>query len=159
MREFLTSGTGIIGLVFTILGIVFTATGAGLAVFVRPPDIGVAFLFLGPGILAVGAAISAIRLATLRRRALLLETGLESIGDIISIRQNLFVRLNRQHPWIVRYRYEVSGREYHGCELMMDLPAGYVLGAKVPVVYDPAHVEVSVLRSDPNAETGYPQLY
>jgi hypothetical protein len=83
---------------------------------------------------------------TLRQRARLLEMGMESRGTIVDLVQNPFVRVNRRHPWIVRYRYEVDGYEYQGREAMMDLPAGYEQGATVAVMYDPAHADVSALN-------------
>ena len=154
MREFLTTGAGIVALVCTILGIVFTTTGLVLAAFVRPQSIGITFLYAGGGILAVAVGLTAIRLAALRRRTWLLETGLESCGTIIDLRQNLLVRLNRRHPWLVCYRYEVQGCEYRGREALMDLPAGYEQGASVGVRYDPTRAGVSVLNRGNDRASG-----
>jgi hypothetical protein len=147
MRKFLTTGVGIVALVFTIIGTVFTITGLALAIFVRPQNIGFTFLSAGGGFLAVGAGLAAVRFATLRRRAALLETGLESRGTIVDVAQNRYVRLNGRHPWVVRYRYEAEGDEYQGRETMMDLPAGYERGAPVAVIYDPMRLEVSALKA------------
>ncbi|MEX2137963.1 MAG: DUF3592 domain-containing protein [Pirellulales bacterium] len=148
MREFLSTAGGIIALVFTILGIVFSTTGLALAIFVRPQDIGITFLGTGGGFLAVGALLTGFRLAALRRRARLLETGLDSRGTIVELVQNPFVRLNGRHPWVVRYRYTVQGCDHAGSESMMDLPAGYTKGASVVVVYDPTRVELSALKRE-----------
>lgn len=101
---------------------------------------------MGGSILAVGLGLAAIRLRELRRRAWFLETGLESFGTIVDLAQNRYIRLYRQNPWVVRYRYEVYGCEYQGCETMMDLPAGYVQGASVAVRYDPTRSGVIVLN-------------
>jgi Protein of unknown function (DUF3592) len=146
MREFLCTGVGIVALVFSILGVVFTTVGLGLATFVRPQVIGITFLCIGSGILTVGVMLAAIRVAAIRRRARLLETGLESRGTIVDVAQNPLVRVNGRHPWVVRYRYEMQGCEYHGNERMMDLPAGYKEGASVTVMYDEARVHVSALK-------------
>jgi hypothetical protein len=146
MREFLTSGLGIVALVFTILGVVFTGTGLVLALNVWPESIGITVLCSGGSILAVGLVLGAIRLSALRRRAWLLVTGLESRGTIVDLAQNTLVRLNGRHPWVVRYRYEVQGCEYRGRETMMDLPTEYEQGATVAVIYDPMRAEVSVLN-------------
>lgn len=148
MRRSVTLGTGvgIVALVCTILGIVFTSTGLALATFVWPQVIGITFLCIGGGILAVGVGLAAIRLKALRRRAWLLETGLESCGTIVDLVQNPQVRLNGRNPWLVRYQYEVQGCAYQGRETMMDLPAGYERGASVAVMYDPTRVGVSVLN-------------
>lgn len=147
MREFLTSGIGILALVCTILGVVFTGVGLALTAFVRPQAIGIMFLCAGGVILPAGILFIVMRLAALRRRARILATGMEVHGAIVDIAQSP-VRINGRHPWVVRYRYEVQGSEYEGRETMMDLPAGYEAGASVAVMYDPDQVSVSVLDRD-----------
>jgi hypothetical protein len=57
MREFLCTAAGVIGLVLSILGTVFTTTGLFLAALVRPHAIGVVFLCVGGGVLAVGSVL------------------------------------------------------------------------------------------------------
>jgi hypothetical protein len=148
MREFLSTGLGIVALVFTILGVVFSIVGLALTAFVEPQAIGITFFCLGCGFLAVGVGLGAIRLAAIQRRTWLLETGVKANGTIVELAQNMLVRLNGQHPWEVRYQYVVQGCEYQGSETMMDLPAGYAQGASVAVRYDPACVEESALFRD-----------
>jgi hypothetical protein len=150
MREYLSAAGGIVGLVFSILGTVFTCVGLALALVVRPWFIGVIFLCVGSAFLTVGLVLVTLRLGALRRRARLLESGLESRGTIIEAVPNQLVRINHQPTWVVRYRYEVQGCEYHGRESMADLPAGYEPGAGVTVVYDPDRVGVSALKRSPS---------
>lgn len=145
MREFLTAGVGIVALVFSVLGIVFTTTGLCLTVITGPQTLGILFLCFGGGILAVGVALLAIRLAAIRRRAWLLECGLETSGAIVEVAQNPRVRVHGRRPWVVRYRYEVLGCVYFGRDTMMELPVGYEPGAGVVVKYDQGRPEVSVL--------------
>ncbi len=149
MREFLCTATGVVGLVLSILGTVFTTTGLVLAALVRPHVIGVVFLCVGVGVLAVGSVLVMCRRAVLRWRARLQEQGLEARGTVTEVVQNPFVRVNGRHPWVVRYRYDVQGRTCHGSEAMMEPDPEYRAGATVVVMVDPARVERSVLKRGP----------
>jgi Protein of unknown function (DUF3592) len=146
MREFLSTGTGIVGLILSILGGVFTAVGAALTATLWPFPIGIIFLAVGGPIAITGFVLVSLRLAAVRQRARLLREGLQARGTILTLAQNVGVRLNGQHPWVVRYRYEVNGQEHEGRESMMDLPDGYHLGATVTVMYDPARTGLSTLE-------------
>ncbi len=148
MREFLSTGLGVVALVFSILGTVITTTGVVLATFLWPQTIGMIFLYAGGGILVVGVGLASRRLSAMRRRASLLEYGLESQGTIVELAPNPLVRVNGRRPWVVRYRYEIQGLEYQGRESMLDLPEGYVQGGSVVVIYDPMRVEVSALNRE-----------
>ncbi len=149
MREFLSSGVGVAGLVLAILGTVFTLVGFGLAMFVRAQVLGIVFLCVGSANLTVAVLLVMSRLGTLRQRARLLESGYETPGTIVEFAENPLVRVNGRRPWVVRYRYEVEGREHRGSETMMDPPVGYAVGASVVVMYDPDRVGVSTLRRVP----------
>lgn len=150
MREYLTSGLGIVSLVFTILGTAFTSMGLALIAFPALQTNGFTFLCAGGGFLVVGLGLAAMRLRTIRRRAWLRESGMESRGTIIDVVQNPLVRLNGRRPWIVRYRYEAQGSEYQGRDTMMDLPAEYEQGAGVAVKFNPMQLNESVLNRGPH---------
>jgi hypothetical protein len=61
-----------------------------------------------------------------RRRA-----GATTSSTIVAVRRNRYVRVNRRHPWKVRYRYEVEGEFFDKSEELWDLPAGYAGGPAV----------------------------
>jgi hypothetical protein len=146
VREFLSSATGVGGLVLSILGGVFTAVGAALTAALWPLPIGIIFLAVGGALATAGLVLVSLRLAAVRRRESLLRNGLESRGTILVLAQNRRVRVNGRCPWVVRYRYEVDGQEHEGRESMMDLPDGYQQGAAVTVVYDPTRAGFSALK-------------
>jgi hypothetical protein len=148
MREFMSTATGIVGLILSILGAVFLTVGAALTAALWPFPIGIVFLVVGSVIATPGFVLVSLRLAAMRRRESLLRNGLESRGVIIGLAQNMGVRVNGQSPWGVRYRYEVDGQEHEGRESMMDLPDGYRQGATVAIVYDPNRAELSALQRD-----------
>ena len=148
MREFMSAATGIVGFILSILGTVFLTAGAVMTAALWPFPIGIVFLAVGSLIATPGLVLVSLRSTAMRRRARLLRNGLESRGVIIGLTQNVGVRVNGQHPWVVRYRYEVDGQEHEGRESVMDLPDGYRQGASVAVVYDPDHTELSALKRD-----------
>lgn len=141
-RDFFASGAGVVALVFSILGLAFLAGGAGIA-WVRLASwgepqwvVGLTFLGLGAAFAAVGGMLGWRRVASLRRREALLKLGIAATGTITFAEPNASVRVNRRHPWIVRYQYSVGGREYHGSESTFEVPAGLAPGAQVGVRYD-----------------------
>jgi len=146
MRDFLNTATGGGGLILSIVGGVFTATGAALTAALWPHPIGVIFLAVGGVLTTAGVVLVSLCLAAMRRRERLLREGLESRGTIIALAQNRCRRVNSRHPWVVRYRYEVEGRQHEGRESMLDLPGGYHVGAAVAVMYDPVRTELSALK-------------
>jgi hypothetical protein len=149
-RDFFASGSGVVALVFSILGLAFLTAGAGLAFALLANEatdrsttvgephwvVGVTFLSIGAGFAAVGMTLGWRRIASLRRGEALRKYGRPATGTITSVEQNVSVRVNRRHPWIVRYDYSVSGMQYHGSESTFDVPAGLKPGAQIGVRYD-----------------------
>jgi hypothetical protein len=146
MRELMSTATGVVGLILSILGVVFCTVGTVMTVVLWPFPIGIVFLTVGSVLATPGLVLVSLRLAAMRRRERLLRDGLESRGVIIVLTQNMSVRVNGRCPWVVRYRYEVDGHEHEGRESMMDLPDGYQVNATVTVVYDPDHAGRSALK-------------
>jgi hypothetical protein len=146
MMEFMSTGTGVVGLILSILGVVFCTAGAIMTAVLWPFPVGIAFLAVGSVPATAGLVLVSLRLAAMRLRVRLLKDGLESRGVIIALTQNMGVRVNGQCPWVVRYRYGVDGHEHEGRESMMDLPDGYQVNATVTVVYDPDRTGLSALK-------------
>lgn len=145
-REFLASGTGVAALVLLSLGAVFLVIVVPMAAFGVPSQVVLpaAGVCLAP--LIVGLLLAARRAAVVRRRERLRRAGTASSGTISDVRQSPWVRVNRRHPWKVRYRYEAEEAAYEATEVFWDLPAGYVIGASVGVVYDASDPSRSMLR-------------
>lgn len=162
-RDFFASGSGIVALVFSILGVAFLTTGAGVA-WARLANattgwsttpgephwlIAVIFLSLGAGFAAVGMTLGWRRLALLRRGEALRQHGRPATGTITSVQQNVSVRVNRRHPWIVQYEYRVGGMQYRGIERTFDVPAGLQPGSQVGIRYDGEDPRRSALELNP----------
>ena len=149
-RDFFASGSGVVALVFSILGLAFLTVGAGFAFALLANEVtdrstgvgesrgvlGVTFLSIGAGFAAVGMTLGWRRVASLRRREALRKYGRPATGTITSVEQNVSVRVNRRHPWIVRYDYHVGGMPYHGIESTFDMPVGLEPGAPISIRYD-----------------------
>jgi Protein of unknown function (DUF3592) len=155
-RDFFATGSGVVALVFSILGLAFLPVGAGFAIVLLANKnstaageptwvIAVAFLSLGAGFAAVGFTLGWRRIASLRRAETLRKYGMQSTGTITSLDKNASVRVNRRHPWIVRYDYSVSGMQYHGAESTFDVPAGLKPGAQIAIRYDGQNPRQSAL--------------
>lgn len=149
-RDFFARGSGIVALVFSILGLSFLPVGAGFAFVLLTNDatdrstavedprwvVGVTFLIIGAGFAAVGMTLGWRRLASVRRSEALRKYGKPANGTITSMEQNAGVRMNRRHPWIVRYDYSVGGMLYHGTESTFHVPVGLEPGAQIGIRYD-----------------------
>ena len=149
-HDFFARGSGIVALVFSILGLAFLPVGAGFVFVVLTNDatdqstavedprwvVGVTFLIIGAAFAAVGLTLGWRRLASLRRSEALRKYGMPSTGTITSMEQNVSVRVNRRHPWIVEYDYSVGGMRYHGTESTFHVPVGLGPGAQIGIRYD-----------------------
>ena len=144
-RDFFARGSGIVALVFSILGLAFLPVGAGFVFVVLANDqaaddprwvVGVTFLIIGAAFAAVGLTLGWRRIASLRRSEALRQYGMPATGTIRSMEKNVSVRVNRRHPWIVEYDYSVGGMLYHGTESTFHLPVGLEPGAQIGIRYD-----------------------
>lgn len=145
-REFLASGMAVTALVFSILGIVFSVTGAMMAILIVTSPIGFVFLITGGAFLAVGLLLGMLRMKAVNQREQLLSAGAESSGVITEVVQNQHVRINRKRPWIVRYKFDARGAMNEGSDTMMDLHSGYVPGARVIIAYDAMDARKSAIK-------------
>jgi hypothetical protein len=160
-HDFFATGSGVVALVFSILGLAFL-TGAVVVAFIlltneatdgstavgQPPWIvSVLFLSIGASFAAIGLALGWRRIASLRRVEALRQYGMQATGTITSVEQNVSVRVNRRHPWIVRYDYSVGGMQYHGTDNTFDVPAGLKAGAQIGIRYDSQDPRRSALDS------------
>jgi hypothetical protein len=117
-RLLLTSGWAITAGVFSLLGFIFFLLGLiltlvftldGLDVPVGPP-----FMAIGLALLIIGVPIFLWRYGKARQMTKVFRLGEATSGNIITVRQNRSVRVNRRHPWIITYQFRSVGREYSG---------------------------------------------
>lgn len=147
MRSFLSSASGIVALIFGLLGLAFLTTAAVASSLPAPHVLSIVFGCVGGGELAVSAVLGSLRLRTLRARERVLRDGAPTQATILEMAQNRSVRVNARSPWVIVYRYEVSGRTYEGRETLWDVPAGYGPGSRVTARYDRAAPERSALMA------------
>ena len=146
LREFLSTGRGIVAFVFLIVFGASLVSGALLAAIVTPQQLGFVFMVVGASGLVLGLGLGSIRLAEMSRRQRLLRSGKTTQAVTVRVRKNYKVRVNRQHPTVVSYRYEVDGNEYEGSEPIMDNAERYVEGEKVEIMYDVKEPRHSTLK-------------
>jgi hypothetical protein len=135
LREFLSTGRGIVAFVFLIVFGTFLVLGASMVALVHP-RLGFVFMAVGAGGVVLGLGLGLARLAEMSGRQRLLRSGRIAQAVVVRVRKNYRVRVNRQHPTVVSYRYEVDGDEYDGSEPIMDNAERYVEGGKVEIRYD-----------------------
>jgi hypothetical protein len=137
-RLVLAEGLGIVALVFGLLGVVFGLVGVALASLLVTAPVGFPFLWIGLGFLVVALALGAWRYARARQLVNVLRIGEATQGQIIDVQRDYSVRVNRQHPWVIRYQFQAKARTYQGKVRTLN-PAGAPLqaGETVWILYLP----------------------
>jgi uncharacterized protein DUF3592 len=146
LKEFLFTGRGIVSFVFLIVFGIFLIVGALLAALDSPRQGGSLFMVVGAGGLAVGLGLGLARLSEMRRRERLLRSGKVTQAVAVKVSKNYKVRVNRQHPTVVSYQYEVEGAKYERSEPLMESAEQYVEGGKLEIMYDVEDPRHSTLK-------------
>jgi len=138
-----SDGWFIAGMIFSILGVTFSCIGVSFLLAVVTMLIGLPFALLGFAFLIGGCAIIFWRYQKARTTVRVLQVGQAVRGEIVSVEQNLNVRVNQQHPWEIVYRFSVSGGSFEGkVSTLKKLPETLQVGKSVAVLYlpeNPAH--------------------
>jgi hypothetical protein len=145
-----TDGWAITSFVFGLLGAIFTLVGVGLTLGVITAFVGIPFACLGLLFLAGGAAVAAWRYQEAQKIVKVLQIGEAAEGQIVQVEENLHVRVNARHPWVIRYQFRVGGQTYEGQVSTLNAP-GAVLqpGQRAYVLYLPQAPERNVLYPHP----------
>lgn len=127
----------IIGVVFCVVGTVFTCVGAGLAAI----DLLFLYIFGGIGLLFLLIGIPFLVVALRKRKMIrmLLERGVQTVGIIKNIEKNLQVTVNGRHPYKAECQVtdQYTGEIYlYSSESFMK-NIDYLVGGQVTVYYDP----------------------
>jgi hypothetical protein len=113
-RLLFTDSWGIVALIFGLLGVIFSFVGAGLTFVIVTAFVGIPFLLIGLIFLVVALAVGTWRYDHARQVVNVLRIGESTQGQIIDAQRDYSVRVNRQHPWVIRYRFQVNGQNYEG---------------------------------------------
>lgn len=145
---FTTSAGFVVGLVFSLIGCIFTGVGtpillAGLGGF----DIGaVIFALVGVVLLVIGAVILFMRYKKVRRISRVIQSGYSKLGEVVSAGYNTSVTINNRHPYQIRYTFRPLGGEVAGTYQTLDHRAGEIeTGSPVYVLYDPEEPKYNTL--------------
>jgi hypothetical protein len=137
-RLLLTDGWGIVALVFGLLGVTFSLIGAGLAFVIVTASVGIPFLLIGLVFLVVALAVGTWRYNRARQVVNVLRIGESTQGQIIDVQKDYSVRVNRQHPWVIRYQFQVNGQDYEGnVRTLSPVGARLQTGKTVWILYVP----------------------
>ena len=68
-----------------------------------------------------------------------LREGVATHGQIVEVQQNFSVSINGQHPWIIRYQFQVNGQTQEGSVTTLNPPGQQLqAGETVNILYLPA---------------------
>ena len=130
-RLLFTDVWGIVALVFGLLGVIFGFLGAGLTFVIVTAFVGIPFLLIGLLFLVVALAIGAWRYDHARQVVNVLRIGESTQGHIIDVQQDHSVRVNRQHPWVIRYQFQANGQNYEGNVRTLNPVGAYLQAGKM----------------------------
>jgi hypothetical protein len=129
---------GIVAFVFGLLGVIFGLVGAGLTLAIITAFVGVPFLLLGLIFLVAALLIGRRRYHRARQVVKVLRVGESTQGQIVDVHQDYAVRVNRRHPWVIRYQFRVNGQDYKGdVRTLNPVGASMQTGTPVCILYLP----------------------
>ena len=114
LRIFLTNGWAIVGFVFTLLGGIFFLVGFVLTIAIITAPFGIPFAFMGLGFLVSGIPLLIWRYTLAQKTVILFISGLAAPGEVLEAYENLYVRINDRHAWVITYSFQVDGEIFEG---------------------------------------------
>jgi hypothetical protein len=132
-RLVFSDGWALAGSIFSVLGTVFFCIGLPLMITIVGAPVGVIFSLLGGIFMLIGGVAISRRYQTAQTTLNVLRHGEVAYGQITDLTQDFTVSVNQQHPWIIRYQFEVTGQLAAGEVITMN-PPGPQLQAGQPAV-------------------------
>jgi len=137
-RLLITDSWGIVAFVFGLLAVIFSFLGAGLTLVIVTALVGIPFLLIGLIFLVVALGVGTWRYDRARQVVNVLRIGESTQGQIMDVQKNYSVRVNRQHPWVIRYQFQVNGQNYEGnVRTLNPVGASLQTGKTVCILYLP----------------------
>jgi len=146
MRILIADAWGIVGLIFAMLGTVFACVG--LAAFATRNPAPLIFGAIGLVMGGLGWVLLVWQLQHARKVVEALRSGDTAEGQITEVTQDYSTRINGEHPWIIRYRFNAAGATQNG-EVRTMTFAGYQYRAGMPAW-------VLYLKRQPDYNSLYP---
>jgi hypothetical protein len=154
-----TDSWSITALVFCVLGVVFGLVGAGLTIGIINAFVGIPFLLLGIAFLGIGGYVFTWRYQEMQQVVNVLRDGEATHGQIIEIRENLSVRINGQHPWIIKYQFQVNGQNQEGKVTTLNPPRQPLqAGNTVNILYLPTSPKWNSIYPHPKIQYIQPKM-
>ena len=150
-RILIADGWTIAAAIFVLLGAIFGLVGVVLMATIVAAIIGLPFAGVGALFLASGVPILIWWFGEARQNAEVLREGEAVLGEIVSVSQNRYVRVNGRHPWRITYRFEAQGQACEGRISTLSRP---------DLSQQPGHpIYVLFSRVDPGRNIIYPFPY
>lgn len=147
-RLMFDDGWSIAGLVFLLMGAIFSVLGLALTLAVVTAFVGLPFLILGLLFLAASVIILLVRYQASQKQAWVLKWGEAVLGNVTDLQENYSVMVNGRHPWEIGYQYQAGGYRYAGRVSTLNQPGGGLqTGRPVYVLY---------MRDNPTLSSLYP---
>jgi hypothetical protein len=145
-----SDGWAIAASIFLLLGGIFAITGIPLTLAIVTAFVGLPFAGLGLLFLAAGGVIFMNRYQKAVTTVKVLREGQAVLGQILSVDMNYSVQVNGRNPWIIKYAYQVAGRNYQGEVTTLNRPGSFAqAGNAAYVLYLPDAPENNSLYPHP----------
>lgn len=149
-RLLLSDGWSIAAFVFTIFGLVFGPVGTGFTVGILTAFLGIPFLSLGLLFFGTGIVIFIWRYQEKQKTVNVLRIGEAAYGQVTDVHENTSVMVNDNHPWIIRYQFQVDGQVQDGSVTTLNRPGEQLqAGKRICVLYLPADLRSNSLYPHP----------
>ena len=113
-RLLCSDGWAIAAFVLLLLGAIFTLVGIALTLGIVTAFVGLPFDALGSVLLGAGILIAGWRYQDAQKTLEVLRVGEAVEGQIAAVDENLQVRINMSHPWVIHYQFSLDGQTYAG---------------------------------------------
>ncbi len=145
-----SDGWAMAALIFGLVGAIFTFVGLILTLGIITAFVGIPFAGLGLLLLVGGGGVVVWRYQAAQQTVEVLRGGTAVEGQIVQVEENVQVRVNRRHPWVIRYTFRVGGRAYAGQVSTLNMPGTRLqVGHRACILYLPNAPEQNVLYPHP----------
>ena len=145
-----TDGWSIVAFVVGLIGFIFSLVGAGLTIAIVTAFVGLPFLLLGLALFGAGGGLFIWRYRNMQQVVNILRVGEVAHGQIVEVQENYSVIVNGQHPWMIRYQFEVGGLDQEGRVSTLNQPGQQLQAGKaVCVLYLPASPKMNSIYPHP----------
>lgn len=147
-RLLYADGWAIAVFVLGLLGVIFTLVSAWLTLGVITAFVGIPLMLMGIFMLSLAVAGFIWRYQRAQKIVNVLRLGEAASAQIVEVWENYSVRVNGRHPWVIRYQFQLNGKDFEGNVTTYN-PVGKELQPGQPV-------SVLYLPDDPQWNSIYP---